>query len=125
MTNAIEHLTSEDGYALQPGDTIYTAHQGANGTFLKLYVIRNHSTTNEPYIANITWYAAHALGMKPRNRNGEWVIHNPVYGMDRGFDLVYGLASILFRDMTEEERREASPYAGSTDAGYLLNHKWL
>lgn len=117
------YLTDPESYNVQPGDTVYTAHQGANGTFLKLYIVRCDEERG-PRIVNITWQAAHAMGIKPRDRRGEWTIHNPVYGMDRGFDIVYRLSASLFRDMSPRTVWADSPY-NSNDPGYLLRHQWL
>lgn len=120
------YLTDTESYHLQPGDTVYVAHQDSNGTFLKLYIARldHHGT---PVIHNITWAAAHAMGIKPRDRRGEWVIHNPVVGMDRGFDLVYSLSHVLFkdRDNIRDQNRETGGHHDSNDPGYLLSHRWL
>ena len=111
-TESIERLISEDGYNLKPGDTVYTSHHGSNGTMLKVYVV-NETRHNGPQIFNITWHVARALGMNPRDKNGEWFLHNPVYGMDRGFDVVYRLGRVLFSGQTDR------------DAGYALHHRWL
>lgn len=111
---AIDHLTSADGYNIKPGDTIYTNTRNDSGTQLKLFVVKpNNQGEYVPF--DITWYAARAIGTKPYDRKGsEWVIRNPVYGMDRGFDLVYRLARSLFPgDDTQ------------TNSGYALNHRWL
>lgn len=123
------YLTDPESYGIKPGDTIYTSHHNPE-TYLKLFVVKTRADKpagpdNPPRIVNITWYAARALGISPKDKHGEWYLRNPVYGMDRGFDVVYRLSATLFRDMPEEERAKHSPFQGSTDAGYLLEHRWL
>lgn len=119
--DAIATLTDPESYNIQPGETVYTFSTNSAGTMFRLFVIREHRTTGKPYPADITWYAARALKQQPRDHNGQWCIHETVYGMSRSFNIVYNLSYVLFRDLDPDHIREVSPNHGSADPGYLLS----
>lgn len=108
---AIHLLTAAapDGHGIEPGDTIYCSHH-APSTYLKLFVIKpvnnapgglslRYKGIKEQHVpVNITLLVAQALELTPKDKNGSWYIHNPVVGMDRGFDIVRRLSRRLFND---------------------------
>lgn len=103
---AIERLLT---YYVKEGKTIYTACHKASSSGLSqdiaLYVADGET------IANITYYAAHALGYKLVEASGHRAIRQTGGGMDLGFNLVYNLSSVLFH--------------GQERAGYVLKHAWI
>jgi len=64
-------------------------------------------------IFNITYSAALALGWPLSEKSGHRAIRVSGVGMDMGFHTVYTLSSVVYRGTVE------------SDAGYLLEHRWL
>ena len=63
----------------------------------------------EPW--NLTYYAGQILGLKVKNCDGYNAINNTGGGMDLGFNLVYNLSAVIYKDLNR--------------GGYHLNHRWL
>jgi hypothetical protein len=62
-------------------------------------------------IRPITHTAARALGYKVISSNGFNAIRQHGAGMDMGFNLVYNLSAVIYKDIDR--------------GGYHLNHRWL
>ena len=134
---------------LKPGDTVYTKliHVSKSGMMrvIDCYVIRD----NEPL--RISWSAAKASGFA-YNKKHEGVQVDGC-GMDEGFNLVYNLSAVLFRDGFKclgrdcpscdhsNDYHDNPPRAGETNSawirrmhrstrlhksgGYALRQRWL
>lgn len=103
---AIERLLT---YYVKPGVKVYTIlrHVSSSGMSRDISLVIGDGND----IADITYYAAHALGDKLIESKGHRAIRQNGCGMDMGFNLVYNLSSVLF--------------AGQEGAGYLLKQAWL
>ena len=103
---AIERLLT---YYVKPGTKVYTIlrHVSSSGMSRNISLV----IADGEDIADITYYAAQALGDKLIESKGHRVIKQNGCGMDMGFNLVYNLSSVLF--------------AGQDRAGYVLKQAWL
>lgn len=108
---------------LAPGDTVHTVlrHVSASGMtrWLDLYVIRDNE------LRRITWNVCKTVGMPYSTRYEALKVEG--CGMDMGFHVVYELSHELYADTPEAEtwRAEHETATASTDAGYMLNHRWI
>lgn len=105
----LEHFVKE-------GDTVYTllrsvAPSGMSRT-MSLKVAKNGR------IQDLTYYASIVLDYPLVEVNGSRAIRVGGAGMDLGFQVVYSLARVLFR-----EKYEGQPEA--VDAGYSLDQAWI
>lgn len=66
---------------------------------------------NDGSLRDITWLACHAMGEKPKDKHGRWVVRVGGCGMDMGFHVVYNLSYALYGKETDR-------------AGYVLRHEW-
>ena len=105
---AVERLLS---YYLSKGDRVYTIqrHVSASGMSRDISLIY----VKAGVIHNITYSAALALGWPLSEKSGNRAIRVSGCGMDMGFHTVYTLSSVVYRGTVE------------SDAGYLLEHRWL
>jgi len=103
---AIERLLT---YYVKPGTKVYTIlrHVSSSGMSRNISLV----IADGEDIADITYYAAQALGDKLIESKGHRAIRVNGCGMDMGFHLVYNLSSVLF--------------AGQDRAGYVLKQAWL
>jgi hypothetical protein len=103
---AIEKLLT---YYVKPGAKVYTIlrHVSSSGMSRDVSLVIGDGED----IADITYYAAQALGDKLIESKGHRAIKVNGCGMDMGFHLVYNLSSVLF--------------AGQERAGYVLKQGWL
>lgn len=103
---AIERLLT---YYVKEGTKVYTIlrHVSASGMSRDISLVIADGND----IADITYYAAQALGDKLNETKGHRTIKVNGCGMDMGFHLVYNLSSVLF--------------AGQERAGYVLKQGWL
>jgi hypothetical protein len=103
---AIEKLLT---YYVKPGAKVYTIlrHVSSSGMSRDISLVIGDGED----IADITYYAAQALGDKLIESKGHRAIKQNGCGMDMGFNLVYNLSSVLF--------------AGQERAGYVLKQAWL
>lgn len=103
---AIEKLLT---YYVKPGAKVYTIlrHVSASGMSRDISLVIGDGND----IADITYYAAQALGDKLIESKGHRAIRQNGCGMDMGFDLVYNLSSVLF--------------SGQERAGYVLKQGWI
>jgi hypothetical protein len=116
---------------LKPGDTVQTIlrHRSRSGMSRSISLVKDGK--------DISYYVAQVLDMKiDQNHSG---IKIGGCGMDMGFELVYTLSRVLFRDNFTCIGKDCpandhvnSPYpdrkAGSmkhSDAGYALRQEWL
>lgn len=135
---AIRDLTT-GWVALKPGETVYTslvncARSGMT-RWIDLFVMRD----NQPQ--RITWLAARATGYTYDRKREALKIGG--CGMDMGFQAVYQLSSVLFRngfDCVGKGEAGSGTYCPSNDhsngdrdytlhhhdsGGYALRHRWL
>jgi len=103
---AIEKLLT---HYVKPGTKVYTIirHVSSSGMSRDISLVIGDGND----IADITYYAAQALGDKLIESKGHRAIRVNGCGMDMGFNLVYNLSSVLF--------------AGQDRAGYVLKQGWL
>lgn len=123
---------------LQPGDTVYTILNSVSRSGMKRRISLCVGSGKD--VHNITWLVAHALG-EPIKQRGQYVqdagISVSGCGTDMGFNLVYNLSRVLFREGFEcaGERCPSNdhsngdpnygPHMHTGDGGYALKHKWL
>lgn len=90
---------------------IYTIlrHASASGLSRDISLFYDSPTGIRP----ITHTAARALGYKVINAGGFNAIRQQGGGMDLGFNLVYNLSTVVYRD------------EGEPTPGYRLSHRWL
>ena len=126
---------------LKPGDTVYTIlkHVSRSGMDRRISCCIGSSKD----VNNITWLVAQALEEPIKNRAGyvqNVGISRSGCGKDMGFNLVYNLSYVLFKngfvccgegcgsnDHSNEYRKYAN-FKGKMhtgDGGYALKHKWL
>jgi len=103
---AIERLLT---YYVKPGTKVYTILRHVSSSGMSRNISLVIADGND--IADITYYAAHALEDKLIESKGHRAIRVNGCGMDMGFHLVYNLSSVLF--------------AGQDRAGYVLKQAWL
>ena len=103
---AIERLLT---YYVKPGTKVYTIlrHVSSSGMSRNISLV----IADGEDIADITYYAAQALGDKLIESKGHRAIRVNGCGMDMGFNLVYNLSSVLF--------------TGQDRAGYVLKQAWI
>jgi hypothetical protein len=103
---AIERLLT---YYVKPGTKVYTILRHVSSSGMSRNISLVIADGND--IADITYYAAQALGDKLIESKGHRAIRVNGCGMDMGFNLVYNLSSVLF--------------TGQDRAGYVLKQAWL
>ena len=126
---------------LKPGDTVYTIlnHVSRSGMNRRI----SCAIGDGKAVTNITWLVAQALEEPTKNRAGyvqDVGISQGGCGMDMGFNLVYNLSYVLYKDGfvccgdgcgSNDHCNESAKFAnfkGQThtgDGGYALKHKWL
>lgn len=131
---AINHLRS----ILKPGDTVYTILNNVSRSGMNRRISLCVGSGKD--VTNITWYVAKAMGEPLKNRAGyvqDVGISVSGCGMDMGFDLVYNLSRILFRDGFDctgegcpsndysNGDRNYEPHKHTGDGGYALKQRWL
>ena len=91
--------------------TVYTIlrHVSSSGMSRDISLV---TVDDDGTLRDITWLACHAMGDKPKDRHGRWVVRVGGCGMDMGFHVVYNLSYSLYA-MNGIER-----------AGYALHHEW-
>ena len=91
--------------------TVYTIlrHVSASGASRDMSLV---TVDDDGTLRDITWLACHAMGDKPKDRHGRWVIRAVGGGMDMGMHVVWNLSYCLYRD------------EGMERAGYVLRHEW-
>ena len=121
---------------LKPGDTVYTIlnHVSRSGMCRRISCVIGEGKD----VRNITWDVARALGETTKNRAGyvqDVGIEQGGCGMDMGFNLVYNLSSVLFRNFVCSGKdcpsndhtngdRDHKPHKHS-DGGYALKQRWI
>ena len=103
---AIERLLT---YYVKPGTKVYTILRHVSSSGMSRNISLVIADGND--IADITYYAAQALGDKLIESKGHRAIRVNGCGMDMGFHLIYNLSSVLFK--------------GQDRAGYVLKQRWL
>jgi hypothetical protein len=103
---AVERLLT---YYIKPGVKVYTIMRNVSSSGMSRDISLVIGDGND--IADITYYAAQALGDKLIESKGHRAIRVRGAGMDMGFHLVYNLSSVLFH--------------GQDRAGYVLKQAWL
>lgn len=118
---------------LTPGETVYTIlkHVSTSGMYraIDVYVFRD----NEP--RRITWSVAQAVGYRYDTKHEALGVGG--CGMDMGFNVVYNLSRVLFRDGYEcvgqncgsndhsNGDRNYEPHMHTGDGGYALKQRWM
>jgi len=104
---------------LKPGDTVncILRHTSRSGMSRSISLFKGD--------ADITYFAALALGDKIDQKNGGIKIGG--CGMDMGFALVYNLGYALFPDgfAVKGAGRNGGKSGWDKDGGYALKHRWL
>lgn len=127
---------------LQPGDTVYTIlnHVSRSGMERRISVCIGDVRE----VKNLTWHVALALGEPTKNRAGyvqDVGISQSGCGMDMGFNLVYNLGRVLFRngfvccgekcqsnDHFNDPKCKRSMFVGKIhegDGGYAFRQQWI
>jgi hypothetical protein len=123
-TTKKKHAEQEEALArlrewLQPGDTVYCILRHVTGSGMQRTIsfkrISIDSRTGKPYIQDLSWNMAKALGWRYDNAREGVKVDDA--GMDMGFHTVHTLARVLFGTGLHHE-------AGK-DPGYLLESRWL
>lgn len=124
---------------LPPGKTVFTILRHVSKSGMMRHISLVVQDQNEG-IVNITWIASKALGEKCINSFGHRAMKAQGAGMDMGFELVYRLSSVLYRDEFECIGKVRESHCPSNDhsngdrnygkhvhksGGYALKHAWL
>jgi len=125
---------------LEPGDTVYTVLRNVSRSGMQRTIgvlgieLPSRGDYSEPQIKDYTRNVAMALNLKDDDKRGGVVIGG--CGMDMGFEIVYRLSTVLFRDnfvcigpgcVSNDHSngdRNYEPHQHS-DPGYALRHRWL
>lgn len=91
--------------------TVYTIlrHVSSSGASRDISLV---TVDDDGTLRDITWLACHAMGDKPKDRHGKWVVRAVGGGMDMGMHVVWNLSYCLYRD------------EGLDRPGYVLRHQW-
>lgn len=125
IEEAKTRLTAADGYALKPGDTIYSTvtHVARSGMSrsIRFFVMLD----NRPH--EITWAIARAAGYSMDDKNGG--LKTSGCGMDMCFNTVYNLGRILNPkgfDLAPNQHGRNSDLTGhDNDGGYAYRSESL
>ena len=135
MKYTAEQVAQARGFlkkALKPGMTVHTVlrHRSSSGMTRSISL----GLCSKEGFADITWAAAHLLGLPVDQRDGGAKVGG--CGMDMGFHLVYSLSNALYptgvrcigrncpsNDHTNGDRNY-EPHT-HRDGGYALRHKWI
>lgn len=135
--NAVENLKAY----VKPGDTVYTILKKVSSSGMTRHievVIPYIGDDGKPSIRNITYWVGEVLDYRVKN---DALVVGGV-GMDMGFHVVYGLASVLYKDTfacigedcrsndhtndrNGEWERSKNKGRIHSDGGYSLNQRWI
>lgn len=123
---------------LKPGATVYTNLRKVSASGMTRHISVHIAT--EGAIEDITWLVGRAIGEKRDLDTGGLKISG--CGMDMGFQIVYSLSAVLYREGFEcigdgegyatrcpsndhsNGDRDFTPHHHN-DGGYALRHRWL
>ena len=125
---------------LKPGDTVYTVLRNVSRSGMQRTIgvlgieMASRGDYAEPQIRDYSRDVAIALNLRDADRRNGVVTGG--YGMDMGFEIVYRLATALFRDnyVCIGEGCPSNDHSNGdrnytehqhTDAGYALKQRWL